>query len=355
VSEVIDQEVIEEEDVPGAGLAVREIGAALNVDELVRRVETVEEAMERAMKPEIDYGHIPGINKPTLLKPGAEKLCVLFQLGPTYPSDRQEVVKGTDGHLDVVSVCALRHIPTGALVAEGVSYASSRESKYAYRQGSRSCPECGEDTIKKGRTRDKSAAQFYCYRKIGGCGWTADEGTPEFDKLEETDVSKVPNPDLPDTYNTVLKMGAKRALIAAVLNATGASSIFTQDVEDAKGEPAADDYGAAGAATVAEQPPIPKSWAALAVALKEIHVDEVWMVQALEAGFGTAKTSELPQAKKDLAFQTMCTAYVRIHALMMASGDTATVGAPTFTQIREGFASVLDGLELAGPPTGEAA
>ena len=36
------------------------------------------------MKKGIDYGTIPGTKKPTLLKPGAEKLCRLFSLRPSY-------------------------------------------------------------------------------------------------------------------------------------------------------------------------------------------------------------------------------------------------------------------------------
>jgi hypothetical protein len=36
------------------------------------------------MKKGIDYGVIPGTKKPTLLKPGAEKLCRLFSLRPSY-------------------------------------------------------------------------------------------------------------------------------------------------------------------------------------------------------------------------------------------------------------------------------
>jgi hypothetical protein len=232
-----------------------------------------------------------------------------------------------------------------------VSYASRRESKYAYRQGGRICPQCGADAIIKGKA--EYGGGWICFKKKGGCGEKFADNTEQADVFENTDTGRVDNPDLPDTYNTVLKMGAKRALIAAVLNATGASSIFTQDVEETRSEPAGDDYGGASEALKVDQPDIPKSWAALSKALKDINVDEVWMVQALEAGWGTAKTSELDQKTKDLAFQTLCTAYVRIHALMMASGDTATLGAPSFQQIREGFASVLDGLELAGPPTGE--
>ncbi len=39
-----------------------------------------------------------------------------------------------------------------------------------------------------------------------------------------------------DYYNTCLKMAKKRALIDGTLNATGASHIFTQDVEDMEEE-----------------------------------------------------------------------------------------------------------------------
>ena len=45
-------------------------------------------------------------------------------------------------------------------------------------------------------------------------------------------AGRVENSDLADTYNTVLKMAKKRALVDATLTATAASDIFTQDLED---------------------------------------------------------------------------------------------------------------------------
>jgi hypothetical protein len=48
-------------------------------------------------------------------------------------------------------------------------------------------------------------------------------GTPQY---------RIDNPDPMELDNTILKMAMKRAHIAATLNATGASRIFTQDVED---------------------------------------------------------------------------------------------------------------------------
>jgi hypothetical protein len=43
---------------------------------------------------------------------------------------------------------------------------------------------------------------------------------------------RVENPDIADTYNTVLKMADKRAYVSGVIKATAASDLFTQDTED---------------------------------------------------------------------------------------------------------------------------
>jgi hypothetical protein len=42
----------------------------------------------------------------------------------------------------------------------------------------------------------------------------------------------VPNQDLPDVYNTVLKMSGKRAMVDAVLKLPLVSELFTQDLEE---------------------------------------------------------------------------------------------------------------------------
>ncbi|MCC7371086.1 MAG: hypothetical protein IT306_21910, partial [Chloroflexi bacterium] len=50
--------------------------------------------------------------------------------------------------------------------------------------------------------------------------------------IEGQQVGRVENEDTASLENTVSKMAQKRAHIAATLNATGASRIFTQDLED---------------------------------------------------------------------------------------------------------------------------
>jgi hypothetical protein len=43
----------------------------ISVDELTAQAEKIKVAMGAVMRPDIHYGKIPGVNKPTLLKPGA--------------------------------------------------------------------------------------------------------------------------------------------------------------------------------------------------------------------------------------------------------------------------------------------
>jgi hypothetical protein len=50
---------------------------------------------------------------------------------------------------------------------------------------------------------------------------------------------KVVNPDLADSINTIDKMAQKRAKVAAVLNVTGLTRKYTQDVEDGPRQQAA--------------------------------------------------------------------------------------------------------------------
>lgn len=201
----------------------------LSIEQLVGQVRKIQSAMSSVMKDNEHYGVIPGTQKPTLLKPGAEKLCLLFRLAPEYG------IKETwhdDGHFTVIATCRLTHISTENFVAAGEGMCSTKESKYAYRKASLTCPSCGgNEAVRK----SKQGGGWYCWSKIGGCGWkTTNDNDPA---IKSQNLGKVDNPDLADSYNTVLKMACKRALIAAVLNGTAASDIFTQDVGDTEVEP----------------------------------------------------------------------------------------------------------------------
>jgi hypothetical protein len=196
----------------------------VTVAEVVAGHAKIVEVMQAVMKEDIHYGKIPGVGKPTLLKPGAEVLLVTLRLSTEYVHEIHR-----DGmHREVVSSCTLRHIPTGLVIATGSGLCTTYESNYGQRQGKRRCLTCGAEAIVKSTKKNT----FFCISNEGGCGarWPFDsEGGRE---LEAQDVGKVENPDLADTWNTVLKMADKRALVAAVLNGTAASDVFTQDAED---------------------------------------------------------------------------------------------------------------------------
>jgi hypothetical protein len=207
---------------------VATVNGALSVVELVGQADLIKEAMRAVMTNGEHYGVIPGTKKPTLLKPGAEKLCLLFRLDPEYPPEQVKEVWHPDGHYTVTAICTLYHILSGNRIASGLGLCSTREEKYAYRNAERVCPDCGVAAI----VRSKKKSAFFCIRDKGGCGHRFAFGTVAGDGLEGQDAGKKPNENLPDTYNTVLKMACKRALVAAVLNGTAASDIFTQDLDD---------------------------------------------------------------------------------------------------------------------------
>jgi hypothetical protein len=146
-----------------------------SVAEVRSQVGKIQALMEAVMQKGQHYGVIPGTSgKPSLLKPGAEKLCFVFRFAAGFQVERIDLA---DDHREYVVNCVLRDT-TGRLVAQGVGSCSSKEKKYRYRKN-------GEE-----------------------------------------------NPNIADVYNTVLKMAKKRAHVDATITACAASDIFTQDVED---------------------------------------------------------------------------------------------------------------------------
>jgi hypothetical protein len=194
------------------------------VQGVVTQVQEIQLLMKEAMKEGEHYGTIPGCgDKKVLLKSGAEKLCLLFHIAPEYKIEKTDLDRG---HREYMITCRLVNRDTGIFLGEGVGLCSSMEKKYGYRQGTRKCPNCGEETIKRSKFDNEG---WYCFAKIGGCGA---KFNPDDTEITNQETGRIDNPDLPDTFNTVLKLAKKRALVDATLTATAASDIFTQDLED---------------------------------------------------------------------------------------------------------------------------
>lgn len=221
---------------PQAAIAVREAqtsiqaydptDGALSTASLLGQVKLIQEVMGATMQDGQHYGKIPGCgDKPTLLKPGAEKLCLTFRLAPRYNVVEREF---PGGHREYRVTCGLSSILTKAFVGEGVGTCSTLEAKYRYRgKAGRRCPMCDAIAIIKGK--EEYGGGWLCYTKKNGCGQKFRDGDKSIEGQSE---ERQENPDIADTWNTCLKMAKKRALVDAVLTATAASDIFTQDIED---------------------------------------------------------------------------------------------------------------------------
>ena len=178
-----------------------------------------------------DYGTIPGTKKPTLYKPGAEKMCKAYNLVATFEETWIEGDGETSPSLRCRMKCLL-HVGNseGPVVGEGVGAANSWERKHRYRATRRACPSCGsEGTIRKSKYPDK---------QTGDIGWWCrDENCKVNFRSDDPAIvgqvsGEVQNKDPYDTENTLLKMAKKRSHVDATLTATATSGLFAQDLED---------------------------------------------------------------------------------------------------------------------------
>jgi len=192
----------------------------------MQAINRFQQIVHSTMIVDLDYGIIPGTQKPTLLKPGAEKIAKLLGL-----SDQYEILdKAEDWDKPLFRYlikCQLIHLATNAVISEGLGECNSMEGKYRWRDSKRKCPMCGAETIIKGK--EQYGGGWICFTKIGGCGAKWDDGDPE---IESQTIGRVENEDIYSQVNTILKMAKKRALVDAALSAGRLSDIFTQDMED---------------------------------------------------------------------------------------------------------------------------
>lgn len=135
-----------------------------------------------------DFAVVPGTNSKSLLKPGAEKLMLLFGLRSEIEKI-SEILDHNGNFAMFVYKASIYHIRSGAKIAECEASCNSKEKKYATR--------------------------------------------PEW-KKNASGVSEKTQVETPmyDILNTLMKMCQKRAIVGGVILATGASDFFTQDLDD---------------------------------------------------------------------------------------------------------------------------
>jgi hypothetical protein len=206
---------------PRKSAPIISISTGASIQEVVTRRRLIKELMRDVLIEGEHYGQIPGTSsKNVLLKPGAEQICVMFNLGSRI--EKEELVELENGHREYRLTVGLWHYPTNTRVAEGVGSCSTMESKYRYRNTA------DFEVLDQQIPNDAKEKKQY-YRALG-FGMKKVEGRWVWVKYG--DEHKSENPDIADAYNTVLKMAEKRAFVNATLRATGASDFFTQDLEE---------------------------------------------------------------------------------------------------------------------------
>jgi hypothetical protein len=146
------------------------IDSYISIESAIESQKLLERFVNEVLIADVDYGFIQGYGKPSLLKSGAEKICNFYRLVP-----KVEILNRIDDYtipfFSRETKVILVDYVTGTIRAEGVGTCNSREAKFR-----------GDDVY--------------------------------------------------SLQNTIQKLSKKRSYIDAVLNVSGISSRFTQDIED---------------------------------------------------------------------------------------------------------------------------
>jgi len=175
------------------------------VSATMQKIAQFQAVVQRTLKKDHDYGIIPGTgDKPTLLKPGAEKILMLMGLTSEY--DVIEKVQDYDkGFFAFTVKCTL--YKKDLKITEGVGHANTKEAKYARRWVTEKKLPDGVD--KNSLLKREKEGRYGKYTEY-----------------------QIENDDPYTLVNTVLKVAKKRAQVDAVLTVASLSEIFTQDLED---------------------------------------------------------------------------------------------------------------------------
>ena len=177
---------------------IEQRAATLTASQVRGHVQLIQQVMESVMKEGVHYGVIPGTDKPTLLKAGAEVLMSTFRIAV----DPQIEDLSTPDEMRYRIRCIGTHQASGIVMGAGIGECSSNEEQYKWKRtyNRKEFEATPEDRRRIKYGKDYEAQQI---------------------RTEPADVA-----------NTILKMAKKRALVDFTLTALAASDIFAQDLED---------------------------------------------------------------------------------------------------------------------------
>lgn len=211
------------------------------------------------LKKDLDFGEIPGTNKPTLYKAGAEKLRFVYGFG--IEMELVKEILDLDRPFIKYTYRCIIVSKSGQRLAECDGSCNSLEPKFGYLWKTRQ--ELGADydvtglpmkasgknlsefefAITKSETTGQygKPAEYWQKFKDAIANNTAKKINKKtksgkemivYELNESATVYRIINPDVIGVDNTLMKMAQKRAFVGATLLATGASEFFTQDIED---------------------------------------------------------------------------------------------------------------------------
>jgi hypothetical protein len=180
-------------------MVVEPAGMVATAAEIRANVNLIQEVMKAVMRDGTHFGTIPGTPKPTLYKPGSEKILSTFRIAiePVV----EDLSTADAARFRVLTRATAQS--SGVFLGAGVGECSSDEEKYRWRG---IVHQKEWDATPEDRRRVKFTRDGKEIRQI---------------RTHPADVA-----------NTVLKMAKKRSQIDVTLTVTAASDIFTQDIED---------------------------------------------------------------------------------------------------------------------------
>lgn len=184
---------------PVEGRSVRVLRPVAAVAELLSAQNDAREFVMQVLKEGGDYGKIPGVERPTLLKPGAEKVTLAFGCAAVPKIVEREV----------------DHDRTVRWV--------KRKARWETVNGRRQ--KTGEDV-----TEGDSLGLYRYVVEVQIIDQHGDIRGSGLGSCSSVEAKYVDRPR--ESENTILKMATKRAHVAAVLATFGLSETFTQDVEE---------------------------------------------------------------------------------------------------------------------------
>lgn len=189
---------------------------AMQMQEAIGLFDQIMRFTKEAMKEGIngDFATIPGTNKPTLLKPGAEKLMIWFNLIPDPFITQTEKIPDGEGFILSVDTTIILRDKHGNIRGQCQANCNSGEDKY------------------------REQTRWLTEKKLQDQGLTPDglehqDRQSKFGSGGTYRVYKVvSSSNAYQLLNTLKKMSQKRAYVGAIIQATATSGIFTQDMED---------------------------------------------------------------------------------------------------------------------------